>query len=65
MLRFDKAKFTLPILFGSITSDEVMSQLTKFSSKKFNLDLPIHAYYGSMNCVWNAGRPNQYNTNTI
>ena len=57
-IRFEKAVFTLPLLFGSAMNHHGISKIQKHAEVKFNFKLPIDSYYGApWGCLWNGGRP--------
>jgi collagenase-like PrtC family protease len=59
--RFEKAVYTLPILFGSMMHTDRVAKIQKFSQKKYNLKLPIDSFFGApTNSLWNGGRPPHY-----
>ena len=66
MIRFEKATFTLPLLFGSLNNKNLVAKLQKFAEKKYDLTLPIHSFYGApTNALWNGGRPPYYSDSII
>jgi hypothetical protein len=66
MIRFKKAVFTLPILFGSAMYVDMISKIQKFAKSKYNLKLPIDSFYGApTNSLWNGGRPPYYNDSIV
>jgi hypothetical protein len=59
--RFEKAVYTLPILFGSKMTTSRIGYIQKYSQSKYNLKLPIDSFYGAPpSSVWNGGRPPHY-----
>ena len=61
IIRFEKAVYTLPLLFGSATHTYRVDKIQKFAQSKYNLKLPIDSFYGApTNSLWNGGRPPYY-----
>ena len=66
ILRFEKAVYTLPILFGSSLHINRVAKIQKYSQSKYNFKLPIHSFYGApTNSIWNGGRPPYYNDSIV
>jgi len=66
ILRFEKAVYTLPILFGSALHIDRVAKIQKYSQSKYNFKLPIHSFYGApTNSIWNGGRPPYYNDSMV
>jgi len=61
IIRFEKAVYTLPLLFGSSAHTYRVDKIQKFAQSKYNLKLPIDSFYGApTNSLWNGGRPPYY-----
>ena len=66
MIRFKKAVYTLPLLFGSLTHTDSVAKIQKYAQSKYNLKLPIDSFWGApTNSLWNGGRPPYYIDSTI